>query len=569
MPDERTPLASRWFAAACVVGFAASVAAVLFAGGIGGDLRFGPWFAAALSIAAYGAVALGGFRRAPLEDRVSWWVAVLAAHAAVGMVVAWFLKVIGALGLGAALEQAFGGFGPATLVSLIAAPLAALPFRPSAPVSRVPRVVEPWMPASAPASRPGAMLASGAPFAPWGLPTRTTGAPAPLPSSGVAETRDGSATTRGPVLRITFARIADQLPPDMLALPPARLAATLQPPGQMLVPVGLVVPRLHEGAVDVPATVLEDQLPRGAVLATSPEARARWNALRLALPMDEVRAQLQGAVAPSGTPVAVEAVVSPVPAPERGAPATVPTGSPAGDPESKPVPRNAAASPMGADARGGRRLHAAEVAAVVEHLAPAGRFETHGRDATGIGHLLLCVRHLPAETLACVARALLDALSSTPGVPVVVTLVTERATVAVAVAVGGDPVLAAGAAAPAVPMALMELLVGRAASAIGLALPATADRPRGEPRPAPGAAALDQAAPALGGLAAAADRALHNLDLGRPVAVSLRQADRRTEARWVEGRATVVAVPARRQPVAAVAVVDPAGRRAERERQAP
>lgn len=528
MPDERIPLVSRWFAATCIVVFAASVAAVLFARGVGGGLSFGPRLAAALSITAYGAVAFAGFRRASLEDRLSWWVAVVAAHAALGMLVAWFFGVIGALGLGAAMEQAFGGFGPAALVSLVAAPLAALPFRPAVPVGRVPRVTQRWITASHPGPRPDAMLASVDPPARWSPATRPTVTPAPHPSSDRATGREVAARAHGPVLRITFERIADQLPPDMLALPPARLAATLLAPGEMLVPVGLVAPRLHEGAIDVPATVLEDQLPRGAVLASSPDARARWSALRLALPMDEVVAQLRADPSPPATPHA-------------GAPAH--TAPP--DERAEPMPQDAA--------RPRRQLRADEIATVVDHLAPAGRFETHSREVGRIGHLLLCVRRLAPETLECAASTLFDALPFPGGGPVVVTLITDRATVALAV--GEDAAIAAGAGQPPAPMALMELLAGRAASAIGIGRWARREPPGGEP---PG---LETSS--LGEVPSALDRALGGVDLGRPVAVSVRGAAHRTEVRWVDGRAVVAAAAtrpgvARRQPARAVSALDAA-----------
>ena len=555
--DEPSPLLSRWLGAVFTIVFAASVAAVLFASGIGGGLSFGPVLAAALSLATYGALALAGFRRVPLEDRVSWWVAVLVAHAAFGLLSAWLFGFIRSLGLGAALAQAFGGFAPASLVSLIAAPLAALPFRPRLPVWRVARPTQhAWSASEEPAADVRAVAAPAPVPARWAAPPRGPQVPASRPPAAPPPAA-AAELPRAPVLRITFARIADQLPPDMLALPPARLAATLREPGHVLVPAELVLPRLHDGAVAVPATVLDDQLPRGAVLASSPEARARWNALRLALPMDEVAAQ----------------------SPAEDALETAP----------EPVPAEAPAPP--------RRLRADEIEAVVAGLAPAGRFEIHARDVEGLGHLLALARDVSPDTVEALVRKLAAVLPSTSGAPGVVTLAVDG--VAMTAAVGDGVVLAAATRLLEAPVALMELLVARVAAAVGLeprrAVEEVGDGP-GE-RSAPAAldlgalgAALDgfgpvvpavfrdddrrldvyvfrpaDTAPApLGRLAAAADAALGGVDHRGPASVSFCAAGRRTELRWATGHAAVLAVSgvvvraglARRQVARAAAALE-------------
>lgn len=572
--NARAPLLSRWLAAAFTVVFASSVAAVLFASGIGVGPRVEPILATALSVAAYGAVALGGFRRVSLEDRVSWLVAVMAAHATLGLLAAWLFGFIGALRLDAALGQAFGGFVPAAVVSLIAAPVAALPFRPSAPRPRGPRGTrDAWSasrghdpdrrvtPGAAPA-RSRSPVSSVAAAMPPVLPDRPAGT-------------DASGHTRGRVLRITFARVADQLPLDMLALPPARLAATLLAPGEMLVPIGLVLPRLHEGAVAVPATVLDDQLPRGAVLLSSPEACARWRALSLALPMDEVRAQLPTDVPPPETSVAGVDTVE-LSTATRGPSTQPPTVTPRMPP---------------------RRLRADEIAAAVTLLAPVGRFATQSRDVDGLGHLLLLTHDLPGDAIEVVVRALVRVLPPASGSPALATIVTEGA--AVTVAAGAGVAIAVAAPQPGAPVALMELLVGRAAATIALGPPTAPAflpcrlrevsvvdasdleaigatltgfggvapavlheedrglelyvfRPRGTP-PA-----------ALGGLVAALDAALAESELGRLAALSVRAAGFRTEVRWAAKRAAVVAVSgivtqpglARRQAMRAAAALE-------------
>ena len=213
-------------------------------------------------------LALTGFRGMPLGDRLSWWAAVAAAHTALGLLAAWLFGFIRSIGVDAALAQAFGGFAPASLVSLVAAPLAALPFRPRLPAHRIPRAARPSGTGEASldprpvSSAPPSRWATSPPPAPPVSRAAAAGPPpvsAPEPSAGRA-------------LRVSFARIAEQLPPDMLALPADRLSTMLREPGRVVVPVDLVVPQLAAGAVAVPATVLDDQLPRGAVLASFAEA---------------------------------------------------------------------------------------------------------------------------------------------------------------------------------------------------------------------------------------------------------------------------------------------------------
>ena len=605
--DERSVLLSRWLTAGFTLVFAGSVVAVLFARNIGGGIAFGPWVAATVCLAAYGGLALAGFRGMPLGDRVSWWAAVAAAHTALGLLAAWLFGFIRAIGLDTALIQAFGGFAPASLVSLIAAPLAALPFRPRLPAHRVARA------ARAGAGEPGhdpRRMSSPRPSR-WATSPRPARlaprAPAAVPPS-VSAPEPSDARE----LRVSFARVAEQLPPDMLALPADRLGAMLREPGRVVVPVDLVIAQLADGAVTVPATVLDDQLPRGAVLAARPEARARWEALRLALPMDEVFAQVPSG-APADVPVtdvgpserlpATEGVVTEtseaVEAPEVvqvtgtteghqtvddaivGSGAVGSPAAPGVDAEPLATVPPIVAVPAAPEAvlapPRSRRLGANEIEAVVACLAPAGPFDVQAQEVEGLGPLLSLIRGVAPEAVADVVRRLVRALPPTAGAPAVVTLVCERATLAVVA--GDDAALVAAVAHPGPPTALLEQLVGRASAALALA---PLERPfeggdalaEVAPPSAPDVGTLGAALRAfgavvpsvfrdatrdldvyvfrpervasvtLGRLAVAVDAALDAGGLGLPRSLGMRDAGSRTELRWARptgARAAVVA----------------------------
>jgi hypothetical protein len=379
-----------------------------------------------------------------------------------------------------------------------------------------------------------------------------------------------------------------------------------------------VVPQLADGAAAVPATVLDDQLPRGAVLASLPEARARWEALRLALPMDEVLAQVPSAGALLDVPVAdvdrserlhateaveptevvqasatVEAVTEAVvtsEAAERSEAvdgtveldAVVVSARAAVDPVALALLPPIEAVPAMLDAPPAptprRRLGANDIEAVVGRLAPAGPFDVQARDVDGLGSLLSLTRGVAPEAVADAVRRLVTALPPTVGAPAVVTLVCERATLALVA--GEDAALVAAAGHPGPATALLEQLVRRAAAALALAplrrpaeggdalvevaLPSTPD----VDALGPALHAFGRVVPAvfrdatrdldvyvfrpeglasvpLGRLAAAIDAALDAGGLGRPLSLGVRDAGSRTELRWAKpgpARAAVLAV---------------------------
>jgi len=96
------------------------------------------------------------------------------------------------------------------------------------------------------------------------------------------------------MVRISFERIAGQLPADAFRLPLDRLGANLLEPGHLLVPRRLLGPQLAEGRARVQWSVVAEQFPRQAVAVSDADIAARLPEGVLTLPLDEVIRQLPG-----------------------------------------------------------------------------------------------------------------------------------------------------------------------------------------------------------------------------------------------------------------------------------
>src|SRR5207245_2945820 len=77
------------------------------------------------------------------------------------------------------------------------------------------------------------------------------------------------------MVRISFERIAGQLPADAFRLPLDRLGANLLEPGHLLVPRRLLGPQLAEGRARVQWSVVAEQFPRQAVTVSDADIAAR------------------------------------------------------------------------------------------------------------------------------------------------------------------------------------------------------------------------------------------------------------------------------------------------------
>ncbi|HEX6774834.1 MAG TPA: hypothetical protein VF238_03245, partial [Methylomirabilota bacterium] len=141
----------------------------------------------------------------------------------------------------------------------------------------------------------------------------------------------------GAMVRISFDRVAGQLPPGAFRVPLAQVGARLLESETLLVAQSLIVPQLGEGVVQVEWEAVIEQFP-AAVFAVAPaEVKKRIVNGRLLLPLDEIVRQLSpevfGASMGRG-PVEVPGIES-FPAPFK----------PMGGEERPPVPAPAAVVP--------------------------------------------------------------------------------------------------------------------------------------------------------------------------------------------------------------------------------
>ncbi len=212
-------------------------------------------------------------------------------------------------------------------------PLATVPARP-APV----RATGPAAVAAAPAgARSSAAVMTGAGATPREL--RETGArPVTLDRGGAAAERAApkhaapdavgirtaaeppphrlldemlASETSTAVVRVSFDRIAGQLPAGAFHLPLDRLAASLPEPGYLLIPQRLVLAQLAEGLVRAGWEVVGEQFPRHVLAMTDEELTRQLPDGQLVLPLDELVPQLPLELfVPAGPVVAIEGIES-------------------------------------------------------------------------------------------------------------------------------------------------------------------------------------------------------------------------------------------------------------------
>jgi len=178
--------------------------------------------------------------------------------------------------------------------------------RPTEPEER-PRVVPPPVVTPRPAAveaRVAEPIPAAAP-AP-AAPPRIEPAPAPVGSRETA--RPAAAATSPvptgqavvePVVRISFGRVASELPPDAFKVPVETLADRLSESGHLLVPQALVVPQLAEGLIRVSWSVVAPQFPHDQ-MTISDEEMAATIPDGIQLPIDEIIRQLPSALFATG-----------------------------------------------------------------------------------------------------------------------------------------------------------------------------------------------------------------------------------------------------------------------------
>jgi len=178
--------------------------------------------------------------------------------------------------------------------------------RPAPSVER-PRIVPPSpvlapaapeVPAPSPAPKPVVREAVAPrvepPIVPAAVPIRKPD-PAPVataPAPGAVE----------PTVRISFGRVASEIPAEVFRIPLEDVAQQMRQPGSLLIPHSLILPQLAEGLIRVTWEAVASQFPREQLTVSDAEMMERLpNGIRL--PLDEVIRQVPSDLFMTGGPV--------------------------------------------------------------------------------------------------------------------------------------------------------------------------------------------------------------------------------------------------------------------------
>jgi hypothetical protein len=194
----------------------------------------------------------------------------------------------------------------------------------------------------------------------------------------------------GPTVRISFGRVAPEIPADVFRVPLEQVAEQMWQPGSLVVPLSLVLPQLAEGLIQVSWDVVGPQFPRAQLAVSDAEMLERLPS-GIRLPLDEIIRQIPPDLFTSSGPAAdvrglesfpapFQPLVSdpspaPLPAPTEVAAPVVQaaaTSPPVSAPPSEPAPLVSSHVPVGvgddptADAAEPERPVTAETSAIVE-----------------------------------------------------------------------------------------------------------------------------------------------------------------------------------------------------------
>jgi hypothetical protein len=357
-----------------VVVAAAAGTTALFEADLGRGLVMPSWKVAAAPPALYLTIAMVALRHLPLDRRVGWALAACGVNVALALASAVTLSLVHPMSLEGALLRSLWTYVPGPVIHLFAAPLALLAWRSRViplrtflragrsagaqaarpPGPPLPAATPNWdavlrpspVPAWAAGSGPSAFERTGPDVAVLEMPEEAVVPvvnasalpslpPPPSPPPVVVVEAPAPVASPPPVadepmVRVPFARIAAQLPPDAFTLPPERLAESLREPHVLLVPRRLVVPQLGEGAVEIAWTNIEEQFPELAFALPPSEVRKRFPGWVLSLPMDEVVRQIPADLLRLEAPAADLSEIGQFPAPfNPGPPAPEPAAEPA------------------------------------------------------------------------------------------------------------------------------------------------------------------------------------------------------------------------------------------------
>jgi hypothetical protein len=388
------------------------------------------------------------------------------------------------------------------------------------------------------------------------------------------------------MVRVSFARIAAQLPAEAFVLPFERLSESLREPHVLLVPRRVVLSQMRDGAVAISWGHIASQFPDLALGMSDDEFRNQYPDLKLWLPMDEVASQLPRPELPrSELPRPEPAPVEPAPAPvtpatngpttvlvppaPASAPRTLSVPTPASAPvlPSVPAPTSAPVLPSVPAPTPAQLVARDDVSRIVDCFSGVGNFESAAERVAGSTVVSLVDPSVPRDAVTACAGHLLRCLAGASAE--IVTVRTRRAIIVLAVA--PTPIVVA-ARVPGAPVALLGIRALRAAAGVvggTLSLPSP---PRRALEPVGVDGRMTQAARALCSFGAVEptvfadgaarvyvfsagggdDKALGTLalnvcdalgdggDLGRPRAVIFRRASEHTLVRPLAGGAGVL-----------------------------
>ena len=141
-----------------------------------------------------------------------------------------------------------------------------------------------------PVADPVAIEPPAAP-APMELPVPAEPKPARWPEPTPTEVSSAAAETDESTVRISFNRVAPELPAEAFHSPLEQVAERMRHPGALLIPRSVVLPRLAEGLIRVGWDVVAAQFPRDEMAVSDAEMAERLpNGIRL--PLDEIIRQV-------------------------------------------------------------------------------------------------------------------------------------------------------------------------------------------------------------------------------------------------------------------------------------
>ncbi|HJR05597.1 MAG TPA: hypothetical protein VKA83_28380, partial [Methylomirabilota bacterium] len=227
------------------------------------------------------------------------------------------------------IEESDVAGGPAAMAQP-APPIAPAREIRSAPPVAAPATVEPPLPVEAPMKHPEPVAMEPPPPV----------VPEPAQERAAVDVPPAAAETDEATVRISFGRVATELPAEAFHAPLDQVAERMRQPGALLVPRSIVLPQLAEGLIRVGWDVVAPQFPRADLAVSDAQMMERLpNGIRL--PLDEIVRQVPLDLFAAPGPAADVRGLESFPAPFQpllSDPAPEPPGPPAAKPAMEPAP---------------------------------------------------------------------------------------------------------------------------------------------------------------------------------------------------------------------------------------